>query len=311
MQSDEITKVPLVSVVMCTYNGIDFIKEQLDSLCKQSYHFIELIISDDNSTDPTYSVLQEYAATDQRIKLYRNEITQGYIRNFSLACSYAKGTYIAFSDQDDIWHPDKIKRIVENWLPGVPLMYCNSVRFTGKDIPWKAVENRRYRRFEGVDSRKLAIFNTISGHALIAKKEFIDSLLPFPEQLMYDWWSGVVAACNGGVGYLNEILVFQRVHGLNASIGKGFSHNEKKYKPLFNKMVNNHLGAFANCPNMPVDHNRFYNKLFTLWNEALPKDFSWNLFLFLIKNRIIIFWYKRKKIGFISHIKHSYLLAKN
>ena len=311
MQTDEIKNVPLVSIVMCTYNGYGYLKEQLDSLCKQTYPSIEIIICDDRSTDNSYTLLEQYAAADKRISLYQNESNLGYALNFTRACRHAKGTYIAIADQDDVWHPDKIKNIIERWEKDVPLMYCNSVQFKGDTIPYDSVPNPGYRRFEGQDSRKLAIYNTISGHALIAKKEFLENHLPFPDGLFYDWWLGVIAACRGGVGYLHETLVFQRLHGTNISVGNGFDPKEKKYKPLFNKMINDHLAAFAETPGMPGIHILFYKKLSVLWANAMQKKFSWKLFFFLIMNRTIIFWHRKRKIGFISHVKHSYRLTRN
>src|SRR6187402_1328941 len=98
---------------MCTYNGHEYLKEQLNSLCEQTYPFIEIIISDDHSTDDSYVMLEQYAKKDDRISLYRNNRNLGYINNFSRAGGYAKGSYIAISDQDDVWHPDKIKNIME------------------------------------------------------------------------------------------------------------------------------------------------------------------------------------------------------
>lgn len=306
MQIDLNVNFPLVSIVMCTYNGSYYIQEQIESLRNQTYPCIEIIIFDDCSTDDTYKLLEQFSSTDRRIRCYSNESNLGYTGNFSKACTYAIGEYIAISDQDDVWHPDKIKRLMEHWKPGVSLMYCNSVRFEN-EVPWNTSDNSLIRRFEGNDSRKLAIFNTISGHALIAKKTFIESQLPFPKKLMYDWWLGVVASCNGGVGYLPDILVFQRVHDNNASIIK----NAKGKKKFFHEMVNDHLVAFASIPNMPAAHILFFKKLSILWSEALLKKFSPALFSFLMRHRIIIFWYKKRKIGMISQIKHSYILATN
>ena len=310
MQTNKVLGDPLVSVVMCTYNGGLFIQEQLDSILHQTYPSIEIIIVDDRSTDDTYKILEQYAALSKNVHLFRNESNVGYIRNFSNACSYAKGDYIAISDQDDVWHPDKIKRMLEQWKPGVPLMYCNSVRFEN-DVPWDASANPIYRRFEGKNSRKIAIFNTISGHAMMVKKNFLSIILPFPENLSYDWWSGVVAACNGGVGYVPDILVFQRVHGKNITVGGMYDHNGKKNRVKFKRMVLNHLEKFSDIPVMPEKDTLFFRKLLRLWKEAVTKKFSWPLFFFLINNRHIIFNYKKRKVGILSHIKHSYRLAKN
>jgi glycosyltransferase involved in cell wall biosynthesis len=85
----------LVSVVMCTYNGAPYIPEQLDSILQQTYPHLEVIVGDDASTDDTWSVLQDYAARDARIRIYRNEVNAGYNTNFSTACSLATGAYVS------------------------------------------------------------------------------------------------------------------------------------------------------------------------------------------------------------------------
>ena len=256
----------LVSIIMCTYNGRAYVEEQLKSLCSQTYPAIEIIIADDCSSDGTIEILQKFAAGDTRIQLIRNEKNMGYTGNFSNACKYARGSFIAISDQDDVWRIEKIETMMKSWLPGVQLMYCNSIRFEG-EVPWDGMPNKKYRRFEGTDSRKLAIFNTISGHASMYTKEFIQSILPFPEGVSYDWYAGVVAACNGGVGYVDKILVFQRVHGSNVTVGGMYDHNVKESRPQFKQMILRHLQKFAAVPNMPEKHKRFYARLLSLWSE--------------------------------------------
>lgn len=301
----------LVSVVLCTYNGSRFIEEQLNSVCKQSYSNLEIIISDDKSSDTTLDIVEGYSTKDPRIKVYRNEKNLGYNLNFSQACLLANGDYIAFCDQDDIWHEDKIKRMLDNWQPGALMMYCNSIRFIGNTLPANQVPNRLYRRFEGKEGRKLSVFNTISGHALIIDKKLLPLILPFSQNVFYDWWSGVVAAYNGGVGYLPEILVFQRVHESNASVFNVFEYNPKKTSREFKEFIQRHIAQFVHAPNIPAADLHFFKKLLRLWNEGLEKKFSFPLFWFLLMHRKSIFHYKDRVIGIFSHIKHSFRLAHN
>src|SRR5690349_6792955 len=99
---------PLVSVVLCTYNGEKYIAEQLDSVCSQTYRNLEIIVCDDASADNTLSLLNSYAAKDHRIKLFRNEKNIGYNKNFEKAIGLAGADWIAISDQDDLWELTKI-----------------------------------------------------------------------------------------------------------------------------------------------------------------------------------------------------------
>ncbi len=73
---------PLVSVVMCTYNGGLFIDEQIESIINQDYKNIELIIVDDVSTDDTWKKLEAWQCKNDFIKIYKNEINLGYNKNF-------------------------------------------------------------------------------------------------------------------------------------------------------------------------------------------------------------------------------------
>jgi glycosyltransferase involved in cell wall biosynthesis len=302
---------PLVSIIMCTYNGAAFVQPQLASLLQQSYPALEIIISDDASTDDTLELVKQLGSNDPRLRIIARQQNLGYNQNFLTSCREAKGEYIAICDQDDIWHPDKISIMMNKWVDDVLLMYCNSVRFSGNNVPVNPSDNPLYRRFEGKDLRKIAVFNTISGHAMLMRKELLTLISPLPKGVMYDWWAGAVAACNNGVGYVPDILVYQRMHGDNVSVGKSFTHLDPAYKRQFNEMVALHQRAFAQAPNISPSAKIFMDDIANLWEMAMNKKFSWSLFLFLFKNRTVIFWYKRKKFNLISHIKHSYKLAKN
>ena len=103
-----------VSVVLCTYNGEKYIREQIDSILNQEYLPKEIIIQDDGSTDGTLSVIQEYAEKEPIIKIHKNNRGRGINSNFFDAMSKASGDYIAISDQDDIWAKEKLKWQVES-----------------------------------------------------------------------------------------------------------------------------------------------------------------------------------------------------
>jgi len=98
-----------VSVVMATYNGAEFIGEQLRSLAAQQVRPAELIVSDDGSTDDTVPLVHRFRRhAPFPVHVAQNERRLGYGENFLQAASRATGEYIAFCDQDDVWHPDKI-----------------------------------------------------------------------------------------------------------------------------------------------------------------------------------------------------------
>ena len=99
-----------ISVVMCTYNGEKYIRQQLDSILKQTYPIYEIIINDDISTDGTVDIIKEYMIRYDNIHLFVNSKRLGVHPNFMAALVKASGDYIAISDQDDIWELTKIEK---------------------------------------------------------------------------------------------------------------------------------------------------------------------------------------------------------
>lgn len=114
---------PLVSVIMPSYNSEATIEESILSVLKQKYENWELIISDDNSTDNTINIIQDYAKKDHRIQVVRHTINKGagFARN--AAIERAAGRYIAFLDSDDLW--DEYKLSMQ-----IAFMEENNIAFT-------------------------------------------------------------------------------------------------------------------------------------------------------------------------------------
>src|ERR1035437_7645952 len=123
-----------VSVAMATYNGQKHIRRQLDSLAAQSQIPEELVITDDNSTDDTVSVIDAFAKTAPfLVNVYRNKTRLGYRANFMRAASLCRSELIAFCDQDDYWYPQKIAVSVKPFSdPEVLLTYHNADVISGE-----------------------------------------------------------------------------------------------------------------------------------------------------------------------------------
>lgn len=298
-----------VSVVMCTYNGEAFVKEQIESVITQTYPIYELLIFDDASTDNTPEIISEIALKYAFIKVIKNKKNIGFTKNFEQAIQAALGDVIAISDQDDIWINTKIEKMMKAWHQSHPLIYCNSFIFSGQ--PPAKPTPPVYRQFEGEDARKIFLFNTISGHALMFKKELIPLVLPFSEDVMYDWWMGVVAAYNGGVQHYNEVLVFHRSHSNNITINAMRRYSEAEQRYLHKKLLIKNTKKFLTAPGILPSHKDFLIKYRTLLTESLSKKFHIPLFIFMVKNRKLLFNYKRKSIAIFSFIKHSYLRTHN
>lgn len=104
----------IVSVAMATFNGEKHVIEQLESLARQTLMPVELIVTDDGSTDKTVDFILGFAdQLEFPVQVVRNDVRLGYGKNFLKAASLSKSKYVAFCDQDDIWHPEKIALVNE------------------------------------------------------------------------------------------------------------------------------------------------------------------------------------------------------
>lgn len=162
-----------VSIVMCTYNGEQYIQEQLDSILAQTYPLYEIIIQDDGSTDSTWQILQQYQSQYPIIRLSQNTGKHGVNSNFFSALRLATGDYIAISDQDDIWMPNKIEKQVAVLDGGAMLCYHPSPSFIGDDknhtIPYdRRIPTNAYPR--------LLATGCMPGHTMLFRKELLEYL---------------------------------------------------------------------------------------------------------------------------------------
>lgn len=118
-----------VDILLTTYNtNINYLKQQIESILKQTYNNFNLIISDDySSNEQVRTVLKQYEKQDSRIKLYFQKENLGCTKSFEFLLRQSTSEYISFSDHDDIWYPNKIeeslKAIKEN---NVDLVYCDA-----------------------------------------------------------------------------------------------------------------------------------------------------------------------------------------
>lgn len=103
---------PLVSIGVPVYNGEKYLRRALDSLLAQNYPKIELIVSDNASTDNTQAICREYAAVDSRLCYYRNEANIGMLSNFAKVLRLAGGAYFMWAAADDYWAPDFVLTMI-------------------------------------------------------------------------------------------------------------------------------------------------------------------------------------------------------
>lgn len=273
---------PLISIALCTYNGEKYLAEQLDSIVNQTYKNIEVIAVDDCSTDHTLSILQEFATKDSRVKIYSNEVNRGYSKNFEYAISLCNGDYIAVSDQDDIWVPDKLELLSHKIrINDDLLIHSNSllVDENGKSLNKTSFD--KHSRYQGSDPRALALFNIFLGHSLLFKRELIKFAFPIPQHSTYDAWLGFVATNKGRMCVLDKVTTLFRQHNANSS--KKWEGNTKLEKIT---LLKNRIQDFLTIPDLK--HRDFFEELYRLVEQRANKSMDIRLLLFLFRYQKII-----------------------
>lgn len=168
--------LPLVSVIIPAYNASPFIRRTLASVLAQTYDHFEVLVVDDGSTDDTVAIVQEVAAADARVRLFRQP-NRGVAAARNLAIRASRGEFIAPIDADDVWYPRKIEKQVECMLkagPSVGVVYCWWTRIdeddqlTGYSPQW-AVEG---------DVFKALIYRNFVGNASLPliRREALDRI---------------------------------------------------------------------------------------------------------------------------------------
>ncbi len=225
----------LVSVVIATYNGEKFLRHQLDSVVGQTHRNLEIIISDDCSTDSTLQIILDYEKRDSRIKIIRNEKNLGYIKNFEKASRLAEGGYVAICDQDDIWDVRKIEILLEN-VNGFDLCFSDSelIDEHGHSLNKNLSDIKNLRVYP--NCLPFLIGNCISGHASLIKREMLLRTMPFPTAFVYDWWLAFFISCAGRINYVNIALVKYRQHAQNSIAAVKVSGTKRKKESQVEKL---------------------------------------------------------------------------
>jgi glycosyltransferase involved in cell wall biosynthesis len=309
MQAQHKEQPPLVSVVMCTYNGEKFIRAQVGSILQQTYENLELIIVDDASTDQTVSILNEYVRQDKRIKIVINEKNLGYNKNFEKAFGLANGEYIAPSDQDDIWDASKIETMMNKWTSGSLFIYSLSGDFWGDDFNSRRPAPKVLYSDIG-DVFKLVFNSPVHGHACMFKKELLSICTPFPSDIFYDWWLSMHAASTGIIGCIPETLTWHRVHEANSSRTlTSIKDKEQRQQKLRNQSAH-FLETFFKSPVARKEEKEPLLHYASILRTMDGKKFSKPMFDFVMRYRHHIFHYKQKPFVFFSHYKHARKMAK-
>lgn len=210
------------AILMATYNGARFLGEQIDSIDKQAPARIDMIVSDDGSTDATRAILDAHAVAWRRGHfIIRNGPQRGFAENFRalLVDNAVDADLVAFCDQDDIWLPDKLA-MAARWISGrdgaEPALFCGRTAILKPD----GTVNGRSPLFAKAPSFRNAIVQSLAGGNTMVMNRPAHRLIVEAARrtafVSHDWFAYmIVAGAGGAVRYQPEPLVLYRQHEAN------------------------------------------------------------------------------------------------
>ena len=281
----------LVSVALCTFNGSQYLKEQILSILNQDSPVNEIVISDDGSTDGTLSIIGELQEINKGVKwiVLQNKSSLGVTKNFEQALSFCTGDIILLSDQDDIWLPQKTKRIVDYFEqnPQVNLVFTDAFLV---DANGALKTNRTL--FDACGLRQLMdvwesglqfeienVIQRLLGATFGLRKGFVQQCLPFSDRVTnyHDGQLAMFSVVNDCNGLIDECLIKYRIHGNNV-VGLGGENNwvyqSNRTPDEFAKLVEpNPINNFFLLPCADRIRSRivFYQERLSFYNSITGK----------------------------------------
>ncbi|OHD94819.1 MAG: hypothetical protein A2019_06325 [Sulfurimonas sp. GWF2_37_8] len=220
----------MITVLLSTYNGSKYLKNQLDSLIAQSYKDFEIIARDDGSSDDTLMILKSYG-----IKLLESERNLGAKGSFGELLKYALRNsdtkYFMFCDQDDVWQSDKIEKTLtkmqymENKYGDMPLLVHTDLEVVDEKLNTLAGSFWHYQNINPAQDRlnTLILQNIVTGCTMMINRKLAQMIEDVPvEAVMHDWWIAMVASAFGKIGYIKEPLMLYRQHSNNDTGAKNY-----------------------------------------------------------------------------------------
>lgn len=229
-----------ISIALCTYNGASYLQEQLDSIAAQTRLPDEVVVCDDLSTDETAAMVASFAAAVRfPVRFIRNEERLGSTANFAKCIGLCTGDWIALSDQDDSWYPNRLQVTEDAFRnrPDAALVFCDADLADQRLNPlgirlWASLRfTRRQQRLfrQGQAFRLLLRRNVVTGAASAFRSDLRPLILPIPGTSVHDEWIALVCSCVAECLPLPEPVIRYRQHPTQ-QIGAGREPLIEKYR---------------------------------------------------------------------------------
>lgn len=230
-----------ISVVMATYNGSKFVKEQLLSVLNQTFPPDEIIIVDDCSNDDTVDIIRSILECSSiEYKLIIHDKNMGVSKSFQDGILEAQYEYIMICDQDDVWLPNKIEITKKYLSKKTSLVVCNAslVDCKLKSLGMSMFEFIRFplkftKTEISLSSKEMMNLclkrNYVTGMCMAGKKNVIKTAFPIPDTMTYDAWLAWILSMKGNTVFIKDELVLYRQHEKNVIGTTRKKENLRKY----------------------------------------------------------------------------------
>ena len=302
-----------VNILMSTYNGEQFLAEQIHSIQEQTYTDWQLLIRDDGSTDKTPEIIAKFVATDRRI-FWINEQDRtnlGVINSFHTLLNYETADVYFFSDQDDVWLPDKLEvslKEAEQYSVDEPLMIYMDLKVVDQEL--NILSNSMIRSQSHHANTELVqelTENTVTGGVSMINHSLALLWQQTEGILMHDWYLALLASAFGNLVYIDQPGELYRQHGNNVLGARTLSKRVKKWlQPsllfeLYWKLIKNSQQQAAFLLDMPLSSSKreMINAFVTIMDKG-----------FLERKRVLKQYGFRKNKAFHTFVFTTLILTK-
>lgn len=218
-----------IGILLGVYDGARFLEAQIESYLHQTHGAWQVLARDDGSRDASPEILSQYSRKDSRIGVACDQRGNlGVKGNFSGLMGMALDTdlqYFVFSDQDDVWHPEKLSaqldvmKETEAASPGEPVLVHSDAVVVDTELnvicpSFMAYQGIRHNPIAPLNN--LLVQNFVTGCTIMVNRKLLELAHPVPETaLMHDWWLALFAAVFGRIAFVNQPLIQYRQHADN------------------------------------------------------------------------------------------------
>ena len=287
----------MITIVIPVYNRASLIKRTIDNILDQTYQDIEIVVSDDGSTDNIEAVMQ--TISDLRVRFLKSEKNMGACHARNMGIEAARGEYIAFQDSDDLWDTHKLQKQLDALKAGNADVCICRMKFVYENGIEKQFHDQNFVQKDITLENELSN-NFISTQLVLGRKEcFIQEKFDERFPRFQDWDLGIRLVKNYSIVFLDDILAFRMVQedSLSRNAERGYEGGKlllEKYKEDFKRF-----------PKAEADFLCFYSQFQELHGESsranlrrsLKQKFTKKTFLKYISQTLGIyrFYLKRKR----------------